>query len=155
RDAAALHRALRGATNAGVTVGSLHVGAKGGRSVAVVAGGKEVGRVNVAVPLNRGLLRSLSGTFPPGDLLLFDGNPLPHGYRTMSGGPFVALTPQHPIDAAAHRSQEIVAGVLLALLVAMGLATYLLGSSIVRALRRLADGAQALAGGDLRRRVPV
>jgi diguanylate cyclase (GGDEF)-like protein len=155
RDAAALRRALRGAPNAGVAAGSLHVGAKGGRQVSVLAGGKEVGRVNVAVPLDRALLRQLTSAFPPGDRLLLDGAAVPHGYRTMAGGPFVVLTPQHPIDAAAHRSQEIVAGVLLALLVAMGLATYLLGSSIVRALRRLADAAQALALGDLRRRVPV
>jgi diguanylate cyclase (GGDEF)-like protein len=155
RDAAALRRALRGTPNAGVTAGTLHVGAKGGRRVPVLLGGKEVGSVNVAVPLDRALLRQLTATFPHGDRLILLGAPVPEGYRTMAGGPFVALTPERPIDAAAHRSQEIVAGVLLALLVAMGLATYLLGSSIVRALRRLADAAQALARGDLRRRVPV
>jgi diguanylate cyclase (GGDEF)-like protein len=118
--------------------------------------------VYVRVPLDAATLKGLSAAFPPGDRLIVAPRGAPtsvtyHGvrYRAMISAGFAALTPQHAIDAAARRSESIVAGVLVALLIAMALATYLLGSSIVRSLRHLADAAQSLARGDLDQRVPV
>lgn len=163
-DRASLRKLLRGHPAAAVYGRGFHVGSKAppNRMVAVLLGERTVGRVYVRVPLVASTLRSLSATFPPGDRLVLAPRVLPttvtYGgvrYRAMSEGTFAVLTPQHAIDAAVHRSLEIVAGVLLALLVAMALATYLLGSSIVRSLQRLAGAAQALANGDLRQRVAV
>ncbi|HEV2591512.1 MAG TPA: diguanylate cyclase [Gaiellaceae bacterium] len=151
-----LARALRGHPHAGVTAGAIHVGAHGGRSVSVIAGGRVVGRVSVAVPLDRAFLQRLSAVIPPGDMLRLRGTPVPRGYRTLSGGPFIALTPTRAIKATANRSLELLGTVLVALLVAMGIATYLVGSStVVMPLRRLARAAQSLAQGDLDQRLPV
>jgi diguanylate cyclase (GGDEF)-like protein len=112
--------------------------------------------VSVAVPLDRTLLRRLSAAIPEGDKLALRGTPVPHGYRTLAGGPFVALTPNAAITASANRSLDVLAGVLAALLVATGVATYLVGSStIVEPLRRLAAAAQAVAQGDLNQRIPA
>jgi diguanylate cyclase (GGDEF)-like protein len=156
RDRAGLRRALRGHPHAGVTAGRLHVGATGGRAVTVLAGGRVVGRVNVAVPLDGALLHRLSAAIPAGDRLIVRGTAVPHGYRALEGGPFVALTPEHAIDVAATRSLELLGGALAALLVATGMATYLVGSStVVQPLRRLASATQALARGDLTHRLPV
>lgn len=156
RDRIGLQRALRGHPHAGVIAGGLHVGATGGRAVPVFVGGRLAGRVTVAVPLDRRLLRRLSAAIPAGDRLVLRGSPVPQGYRSLAGGPFVALTPNAAIEASANRSLEALAVVLAALLLATGLATYLVGSStIVAPLRRLAAAAQAVAHGDLNQRVPA
>jgi len=164
RDRAAVAAALRAHPNAAVYGRGFHVGptTSPNRMVAVVSGGHTLGRVYVRVPLNAATLQKLSTAFPSGDRLIVSPHAVPTTmtykgirYRALSSGGFAALTPQHKIDAAVHRSIGIVAGVLVALLIAMALATYLIGSSIVRALRHLADAAQALARGDLDQRVPV
>lgn len=164
RDRAAVEAALRGHPNAAVHGRGFAVGTNPApnRTVAVVSGGQVIGRVYVSVPLNAATLRKLSAAFPPGDRLIVAPHGTPtsvtyHGvrYRALSAPPFTVLTPQHAIDAAVHRSLSIVIGVLIALLLAMALATYLIGGSIVRSLRRLADAAQALSRGDLEQRVPV
>ncbi|HEX6839235.1 MAG TPA: hypothetical protein VF334_21810, partial [Polyangia bacterium] len=72
-DRAGLLRALRHHPNAGVTAGTLHVGTRGGRPVPVLAGGHLVGRVSVAVPLDRALLQRLSALIPSGDKLVLAG----------------------------------------------------------------------------------
>ena len=164
RDKAALRVALKGHPDAAVFGRGFHVGSNSSpnRMVAVLSGKREIGRVFVRVPLNAAMLKHLSAAFPRGDRLVLAPRALPttvtYGgvrYRTMTSGDFAVLTPQHAIDASVHRSLEIFAGVLLGLLAAMALATYLLGSSIVRSLRRLVVAAQALARGDLEQRVRV
>src|SRR5260221_11554 len=71
------------------------------------------------------------------------------------GGALAALTPQHRIDAAARASERTILVALLASLVLFGIATYLLGHSIVRTLARLVDAANAIAQGRLGGRVDV
>jgi diguanylate cyclase (GGDEF)-like protein len=72
-----------------------------------------------------------------------------------SGLQFVALYPQHLIDAAVHRSERTLLVGLLASLVLFGLVAYLLGRSIVGTLGRLARAADAITRGDLAQRVDV
>jgi diguanylate cyclase (GGDEF)-like protein len=164
RDRAGVAAALRRSPDAAVYGRGFHVGsnASPNRMVAVLSGKRTIGRVYVRVPLDRATLQQLAVSFPPGDTLIL----APKGvatsmtyrgtkYRAMASPPFAALTPQHAIDSAIRRSLEIFVGVLLGLLAAMVLATYLLGSSIVRSLRRLVVAAQALASGDLEQRVYV
>jgi len=170
RDEAALRGALRGHPDARVTAAGLAVGAPAaprGRTVTVLSRGRVLGRVTVGVPLDRPLLRQLAAAFPPGDRLVVAAQSGVRGseaqtvkldgvrYRAMKAAPFAALTPQHAIDAAARRSLETLAVVLLALLVVMTVATYLLGSSVVSALRSLAAGARAIADGRLDQRVEL
>lgn len=164
RARAAVTAIVRGHPTAAVYGRGFHVGsnASPNRMVAVLSGGQTLGRVYVRVPLNAATLRKLSAAFPPGDRLIASPHPVPTTvtyqgvrYRSMSSPAFTALTPQHKIDAAVHRSIWIIASVLVALLIAMALATYLIGSSIVRSLRHLADAAQSLSRGNLDQRVPV
>jgi diguanylate cyclase (GGDEF)-like protein len=159
-----------------------HLG-NGSRSVSVLYRGRLLGRVSVSVPLNERTLRSLSGGLESGDRLVAvraatvvaggTGTlPLEPGhaarvkfgtteYRGLeteklpSGVALAALTPQHRIDVAAHSSERTVLLALLGSLLLFGIATYLLGHSIVRTLKSLVDAANAIAHGRLGGRVDV
>jgi diguanylate cyclase (GGDEF)-like protein len=159
-----------------------HLG-NGARSVSVLYRGRLLGRIAVSVPLNELTLRSLAGGLESGDrLVAVRGSKVVAGgsgtlalaagraarvrfgtvdYRGLetaelpSGVALVALTPQHRIDAAARSSEQKILIALLASLVLFGIATYLLGRSIVRTLSRLVDAANAIAHGRLGGRVDV
>jgi HAMP domain-containing protein len=82
-------------------------------------------------------------------------------YRALATSPLTeprgvelaALAPQSTIDTAAGAAERRVAGALAAALLLFGLATYLLGRSIVRSLKNLAHAADEIAGGRLGQRV--
>jgi diguanylate cyclase (GGDEF)-like protein len=86
-----------------------------------------------------------------------------HRYRALlteplggsSGYQLAAVAPQSTIDAATRTSERRVAVALAISLLFFFAATYLLGRSIVRTLRRLANAANAIAGGSLAERVEV
>ncbi|HVW88183.1 MAG TPA: diguanylate cyclase [Gaiellaceae bacterium] len=65
----------------------------------------------------------------------------------------VAAAPQAQIDSATRASERTVLAALAGSLIMFGLATYLLGRSVVGTLRRLAGAADAIAGGRLGERV--
>lgn len=65
------------------------------------------------------------------------------------------LIPQRSIDAAGRSSEERLFLSLLVSLIVFGVATYLLGRSIVRTLRRLGEAANAIAQGRFGARVEV
>ena len=65
------------------------------------------------------------------------------------------LTPQARIDAASSQTERRLLGALLAALVLVGLVAWLEGRAIVRSVTRLVHAANAIARGDLARRVPV
>jgi diguanylate cyclase (GGDEF)-like protein len=65
----------------------------------------------------------------------------------------VATAPQAQIDSATRSSERTVLAALAGSLIMFGLATYLLGRSVVGTLRRLAGAADAIAGGRLGERV--
>jgi diguanylate cyclase (GGDEF)-like protein len=71
------------------------------------------------------------------------------------GFAFAVLTPQHAIDAAAHRAERTLLFALLAMLALVSLAAYALSRSIVGSLRRLVGAAEAIAAGRFDERVPV
>jgi len=153
------------------------------RAVNVVDRGRIVGRVVAAVPFDAALLRSLSGGLVPSERLLVAQSGrvvagpgrgrmlnLPAGspagvrldgvrYRALSTGTggiaFVALERQSAIDAPVRSTEFRLGGALLASLLAIGLVTFMLGRSIVRTLRRLADAATELARGRLDERVEI
>jgi diguanylate cyclase (GGDEF)-like protein len=159
-----------------------HLG-NGSRSVSVLDRGRLLGRVSVSVPLNERALRSLAGGLESGDRLVAvrGGNIVAGGdgaldlapgraarvrlgttdYRGLetaelpSGVALAALTPQHGIDAGARASERTLIVALLASLLLFGIATYLLGRSIVRTLGRLVDAANGIAHGRLGGRVDV
>lgn len=64
-----------------------------------------------------------------------------------------ALTPQAAIDSAANAAERRIFGALAAALLLFGIATYVLGRSIVRSLQRLAHAADEIAGGRLGQRL--
>ncbi len=84
-------------------------------------------------------------------------------YRALATAPLteptglelVALSPQAAIEASARRSERNILLVLAGSLTLIAIVTYLLGRSIVRTLRRLSEAANALASGDLNKRVEV
>jgi len=159
-----------------------HLG-NGSRSVSVLYQGRLLGRVSVSVPLNERTLHSLAGGLERGDRLVVVrgttvvaggngkldlapgraaraqlGSTAYRGLETakLSGGvALAALTPQHRIDAAARASERTILIALLGSLVLFGIATYVLGRSIVRTLGRLVDAANAIAHGRLGGRVDV
>ncbi len=159
-----------------------HLG-NGSRSVTVLDRGRVLGRVSVSVLVDDRLLRSLAGGLEEGDrLVALRGQRIVAGGRgvlglasggasrvrlgtteyrglqtaTVPGGlSFAALSPQTRIDAAARSSERTILEALLASLVLFGLATYVLGRSIVRTLGRLVDAANAIALGRLGGRVEV
>jgi diguanylate cyclase (GGDEF)-like protein len=65
------------------------------------------------------------------------------------------LTPQSRITSASTRTERRLLVALLATLVLVGLVAWLEGRAIVRSVRRLVRAANAIARGDLDRRVPV
>jgi diguanylate cyclase (GGDEF)-like protein len=159
-----------------------HLG-NGARSVSVRYRGRLLGRISVSVPFDGATLHALAGALESGDrLLLVRGTrvvaggqgrlSLPTGgsarvrfgavdYRGLEttelpgGVAFAALTPPHRIDAAARASEQTVLMALLGSLLLFGLATYVLGRSVVRTLGRLVDAANAIAHGRLGGRVDV
>jgi diguanylate cyclase (GGDEF)-like protein len=78
--------------------------------------------------------------------------------RPLPGAPDVALavlTPQSTIDAGTMRTERRLLAALLATLLLVALVAWLEGRSIVRSVRRLVTAANAIARGDLDKRVPV
>jgi diguanylate cyclase (GGDEF)-like protein len=185
----ALQRALRGGDKATVRrvlsrVPNAHLGGGPG-SVAVLDGGRVLGRISVSVPVNDRLLAPLGGALEQGDRLVGvkdgrivagGGGPLVLGpgqaarvhvggveYRGLQtsdlhvppGFALVALAPQHGIDEAATRSERRIAFALLSSLIILGAVTYLVGRSITRTLRHFADAANAIAFGRFGQRVEV
>jgi diguanylate cyclase (GGDEF)-like protein len=159
-----------------------HLG-DGSRSVSVLYRGRLLGRVSVSVPLNEQTLHALAGALERGDrLVVVQGARVVAGgsgtlqltpgraarvhlgateYRGLEtaklpgGSSLAALTPQHRIDAAARASEQTILMALLGSLLLFGIATYVLGRSIVRTLGRLVDAANAIAHGRLGGRVDV
>ena len=159
-----------------------HLG-NGPRAVSVLYRGRLLGRIAVSVPLDELTLRGLAGALEEGDRLVAvrGANVVAGGsgaidlapgraarlrlgtieYRGLEtaklpgGVALVALTPQHRIDAAARKSEQTILVALLGSLILFGLATYLLGRTIVRTLGRLVDAANAIAQGRLGGRVEV
>lgn len=159
-----------------------HLG-NGSRSVSVLYRGRLLGRVSVSVPLNERTLHALAGGLQSGDRLVVvrgtrvisaGGGTLdlspgraarvrlgPTEYRGLEtaklpgGVALAALTPQHRIDAAARSSERTILLALLGSLLLFGVATYVLGRSIVRTLGQLVDAANAIAHGRLGGRVDV
>ena len=172
---AALARALRGTKNVAVVAGKLHVGPQptpAGRQVVTLLVDKHtLGRVIVSVPLDSATLRALgSGLGPGGKLVTVRSGTLqpgqPGALGTMralasqalpgsQGEALAAVTPQHAIDAAAHRTELRLASALLATLLLFAGLAYLVGAYVVTSLRRLATAANALARGRLDERVDV
>jgi diguanylate cyclase (GGDEF)-like protein len=72
-----------------------------------------------------------------------------------TGYQFAAAAPQSQITSATHATERRIALALTASLALFFAATYLVGRSIVRTLRRLASAADAIAGGNLHERVDV
>jgi diguanylate cyclase (GGDEF)-like protein len=181
RNRAALARALRATANAAVVTRGINVGnepAPAGRVTAkVVDHGHTLGRVIVSVPLGGAELAVLGAGLPAGDRLIAaqrDAVPLVAGQpavatisgkrmRALASDPLpstggvelAALAPESSIDAAAHATDLRVGVALLAALFAFAVAAYLVGSSVVTSLRRLASAADALARGKLDERVDV
>lgn len=184
-----LQRALRGGDTATVRrvlarVPHAHLGGGPG-SIAVIDGGRVIGRVSVAVPVDDRLLRPLSGALEHGDRLVGVRNGrivvggsgslvLESGraarvrvdgieYRGLQtsdlhvppGFALVALAPQQRIDDAAMASERRIVVGLLGSLLIFGVVTYLLGRSITHTLRRFADAANAIAFGRFGERVEV
>jgi diguanylate cyclase (GGDEF)-like protein len=159
-----------------------HLG-NGSRSVSVLYQGRLLGRIAVSVPLNEPTLQSLAGALEGGDrLVVVRGARVVAGgsgalallpgrasrvrfgtveYRGLEtaklpgGVALAALTPQHRIDAAARSAEQTIMVALIGSLLLFGIATYVLGRSIVRTLGRLVDAANAIAHGRLGGRVDV
>jgi two-component system cell cycle response regulator len=158
-----------------------HLG-NGSRSVSIFYRGGLLGRVSVSVPLNKQMLGSLDGALEGGDrLVAVRGGRVVGGDGTLGLSPgraarvrlgtteyrgletarlpggvaLAALTPQHRIDAAARASERTILIALLGSLILFGLATYLLGRSVVHTLGRLVEAANAIAVGRLGGRVDV
>ncbi len=74
------------------------------------------------------------------------------GTRTAT---LAVLTPQSKIDAGTTRTEHRLLLALLATLLLVGIVAWLEGRSIVRSIRRLVTAANAIARGDLDKRVPV
>jgi diguanylate cyclase (GGDEF)-like protein len=72
-----------------------------------------------------------------------------------SGTSLAILTPQSTIDVATSRTELRLLAALLATLLLVGIVAWLEGRGIVRSVRRLVGAANAIARGDLARRVPV
>jgi diguanylate cyclase (GGDEF)-like protein len=172
---AKLVRALRGTKNVTVVAGKFRVGSQpahaGQQVVTLLVDKHTLGRVIVSVPLNAATLTALGTGLAPGDRLVA----VPAGQLTpgragslgtmralasqqlpgTNGEALAALTPQHTINAAAHRTQLRLAAALLATLLLFAGLAYLVGAYVVTSLRRLASAANALARGHLDERVAV
>jgi diguanylate cyclase (GGDEF)-like protein len=159
-----------------------HLG-NGTRAVSVLYQGRLLGRISVSVPLDDRTLGALAGGLQRGDrLVVVRGTSVVAGgtgtvvlapgraarvrlgdadYRGLEtaelpgGVTLAALTPQHRIDAAVRTSERTIFIALLASLLLFGIATYVLGRSVVRTLGRLVEAANAIAEGRLGGRVEV
>ena len=159
-----------------------HLG-NGTRAVSVLYQGRLLGRISVSVPLDDRTLGALAGGLQRGDrLVVVRGTSVVAGgtgtvalapgraarvrlgdtdFRGLEtaelpgGVTLAALTPQHRIDAAVRTSERTIFMALLASLLLFGIATYVLGRSVVRTLGRLVDAANAIAEGRLGGRVEV
>jgi len=159
-----------------------HLG-NGTRAVSVLYQGRLLGRISVSVPLDDRTLGALAGGLQRGDrLVVVRGRSVVAGgtgtvdlapgraarirlgdtdFRGLEtaelpgGVALAALTPQHRIDAAVRTSERTIFIALLASLLLFGIATYVLGRSVVRTLGRLVDAANAIAEGRLGGRVEV
>ena len=167
-DAEALARLVRPGLRVvapGFTAGVAPRGRAASRSVAVYDAHGVLGRVVAYVPLDPSLARMLAGRIGlmGGDrLVLVHGSApsLPQTvrvdgtrYRAVAAPPLEVLTPQSRIDAASSRTEERLLVALLATLLLVAVAAWLEGRTIVRSVRRLVRAANAIAAGDLSRRV--
>jgi diguanylate cyclase (GGDEF)-like protein len=150
-----------------------------GRRVAVIGPHGLLGSVIAQLPLDaklERLLRSRAGLadgdrmrlMPTGKLGVPSGKSATVSYagqrfRTVVSQPLpgargmelVALAPQSKIDAASARTERRLLAALLATLILVGIVAWLEGRSIVRSVGRLVTAANAMARGDLDKRVPV
>src|SRR6266545_3955709 len=151
----------------GLSVGSRPRGRVVTESVTLTSPRGPLGRVVAAVVLDDNLARRLAerSGLTGGDRLRFVAGRAPLQpatvtlgsvrYRAVAAPPLEVLTPKAKIDAAAARTEHRLLAALLATLVLVGLVAWLEGSTIVRSIRRLVGAANAIAKGDLDRRVPV
>ncbi|MHB8641975.1 MAG: GGDEF domain-containing protein [Gaiellaceae bacterium] len=151
----------------GLRVGAAPRGQVAERAVTVYDQKGLLGRVVASVPLDATFARQLSlrAGLAGGDRVAFVRAPAPVepqtirvagvSYRAVAAPPLEVLTPQARIDAASARMEHRLLAALLGTLVLVGLVAWLEGMSIVRSVRRLVQAANAIAQGDLARRVPV
>ena len=183
-DRAALERLLGNSPRLRIIAPRLNLGttpkrAAIGRRVAVIGPHGSLGSVVAQLPLDANLEQSLRlrAGVSEGDRmrLLASGRlGVPSGkaatvsygggrFRTvvsppLTGAPDVelaVLAPQSRIDAATTRTERRLLAALLSTLLLVGLIAWLEGRSIVRSIRRLVTAANAMARGDLGKRVPV
>lgn len=184
RDKTALTRLLRGEPQLRVVAGGVRLGppagsGASGQPVRVVGTHGSLGTVIPVLPLDARTAAELGrrAGLQPGDRLRFVAQGafgLAAGrtgtvqadearYRTVVSGPLegtratalAVLAPQSRIDAATSRTERRLLAALLGTLVLVGLAAWLEGRAIVRSIRRLVGAANAIARGELGRRVPV
>jgi diguanylate cyclase (GGDEF)-like protein len=184
RDRKALTRLLGNSQRLVIVAPHLRLGATlphfaAGRRVAVVGPNGKLGTVAARLPLDAGLERLLwrRGGLADGDkvrLLPLGTLGLAAGrtatvsfggqrYRALVSPPLAGapkttlavLAPQAKIDAATTHTERRLLGALLASLLLVGFVAWLEGRSIVRSVRRLVTAANAMARGDLDKRVPV
>src|SRR6266508_4395751 len=151
----------------GLSVGSRPRGRVVTESVTLTSPRGPLGRVVAAVVLDDNLARRLAerSGLTGGDRLRFVAGRAPLQpatvtlgsvrYRAVAAPPLEVLTPKAKVGAAAARTEHRLLAALLATLVLVGLVAWLEGSTIVRSIRRLVGAANAIAKGDLDRRVPV
>src|SRR5712692_332044 len=182
-DRAALTRLLRSEPGLRVVAPGLTLGATPAlgtaERVVTVYGPHELGKVIVFLPLNARLAARLGARsgLEPGDRIVFPAGStlrLPAGhtatvrfgdrqYRAVAsaalegapGTKLAVLTPQSRITSASSRTERRLLAALIVTLVLVGLVAWLEGRAIVRSVRRLVRAANAIARGDLDRRVPV
>jgi diguanylate cyclase (GGDEF)-like protein len=151
----------------GFRVGAVPTGRVVTQSVTLSSPRGVLGRVVASVVLNDALARTLANGsgLADGDRITFVREPAPlqpetieRGgvrYRAVAAPPLEILTPQARIDAANRRTEMRLLALLLGTLLLVGFVAWLEGRSIVRTIRRLVGAANAIALGDLERRVPV
>jgi diguanylate cyclase (GGDEF)-like protein len=183
-DRAALRRMLADERRVRIDAPKLHLGVHPprlatGRRVAIIGPHGRLGTIVAQVPIDASLerhLRERGGVVGGDRMRLLDPGTLgvPAGQtattsfdgkryralvsRPLSGAPNVVLavlTPQSAIDAGTSRTEQRLLAALLATLLLVGLVAWLEGRSIVRSVRRLVTAANAIARGDLDKRVPV
>src|SRR5712691_547075 len=183
RDRAALARLLRTEPRLRVVAPALKLGATPARGAAkrvvTVYGLHELGKVIAFLPLDAHAAARLGARsgLEPGDRIVFVAEgalrvPAGHTatvrfddrqYRAvvsaaLEGAPrstLAVLTPQSRIESASSRTERRLLVALIATLVLVGLVAWLEGRAIVRSVRRLVRAANAIARGDLDKRVPV
>jgi diguanylate cyclase (GGDEF)-like protein len=151
----------------GFRVGAAPRGRVTNQTVTLSGPNGALGKVVASVVLDDALARALAGRsgLSGGDRIAFVSQAAPlqpatveRGgvrYRAVAAPPLEVLTPQARIDAAESRTETRLLLALLATLGLVGLVAWLEGRTIVRAVRRVVHAANAIAAGDLERRVPV